>query len=114
MRAFEKLVWPITATQIEDSLVVKVEFEGLMDEDDIAQLNIRILGHLSTPRGKRWRPIRPQVQREWGGPGLAFIDLSAHAGQGIPMRLEVSFKRLLPDGEYQEFSMLEPLEITML
>jgi len=40
MRAFEKLVWPITAAQVENSLVVKVEFQGLMDETDLAQLSI--------------------------------------------------------------------------
>ncbi|KGK42012.1 hypothetical protein LH51_09885 [Nitrincola sp. A-D6] len=42
MRAFEKLIWPINASQIEDDLVVKVEFQGLTDEADLAQLSISI------------------------------------------------------------------------
>ena len=120
MRAFEKLVWPITATQIEDSLVVKVEFEGLMDEDDLAQLSINLENY--QPRGAHgmmtgastWSRIQShQIHRAWVGPGIVSLDLSAYSDEKR-LRLTVSFDRLMPDGESQRFTMIQPLEISVI
>ena len=120
MRAFEKLVWPITATQVEDSLVVKVEFEGLTDETDLAQLSINLENH--QPRGAHgmmtgastWARIQShQIRRAWVGPGIVSLDLSAYSDEKR-LRLTVSFDRLMPDGESQRFTMIQPLEISVI
>ncbi|KGK40873.1 hypothetical protein LH51_18965 [Nitrincola sp. A-D6] len=59
-----------------------------------------------------WARIQShQIRREWVGPGVASLNLSAYAGEAR-LRLAVSFDRLMPDGEPQRFIMIEPLEIT--
>ncbi|KDE40905.1 hypothetical protein ADINL_0554 [Nitrincola lacisaponensis] len=60
-----------------------------------------------------WARIQShRIRREWVGPGIASLDLSAYAGE-TRLRLTVSFDRLMPDGEQQRFTMIAPLEITL-
>ena len=102
MRAFEKLVWPIKAKQLQD-WKVQIEFEGLADKDQLAQLSIRLENY--QPRGAHgmmtgassWAMIQShQINREWVGPSVATLDLSAYADEKR-LRLTVSFDRWMPD-----------------
>ncbi|KGK41360.1 hypothetical protein LH51_15450 [Nitrincola sp. A-D6] len=118
MRAFEQVIWCIQVKNIQDEDGrVTVEFPGLTTLDQLGQLSIRVQKNLHgvdaimLQGSSRWQTISSQsVRREWLGPGLASLDLSAYA-QEKKLRLDISYERILPWGDTQRFTLNEPLLI---
>ncbi|KDE38691.1 hypothetical protein ADINL_3146 [Nitrincola lacisaponensis] len=118
MRAFEQVIWRIQVKNIQDEDGrVTVEFPGLTTPDQLGRLSIRVQKYLHgvdaimLQGSPRWQTISSQsVRREWLGPGLASLDLSAYA-QEKKLRLDISYERILPWGDTQRFTLNEPLLI---
>ncbi|QEW06945.1 toxin VasX [Nitrincola iocasae] len=118
IRAFEQVIWRIQVKNIQDEDGrVTVEFPGLTTPDQLGQLSIRVQKYLQgidaimLQGASRWQTTSNQpIRREWLGPGVASLDLSAYA-QEKKFRLEISYERTLPWGDTQRFTLNEPLVI---
>lgn len=117
MRTFEQAIWYIEVENIKyRDGYLKIYFPGLTDPDAVRQLSIRVERSQGSFFSSWEDTVDPRrvgggrITAEWMGPGVAALNLSSYANQPR-LRLGIRYERILPNGEKQSFSMVEPLII---